>query len=137
VVSPTYNTWGLMGGRRGIDIWNQLPYLGHSPVYHALHIYPIQITHISLSCTVYDREMWIFAEFTCKDNEQQKRMCMPFELIGTIPTNYQPLKLGRFLRQSPSFLQQQPEVCKVGHFCGQGLFNANSIVEVAPITHCH
>ena len=50
---------GLVGGKRGIDMfyWNMLPYLGHYPACVLPPTYLLQITHISLLCTVCDREI--------------------------------------------------------------------------------
>ena len=38
-------------------------YLRYKPVYHP-PTYSLQIPHISLSCTVCDKDIWVFVEFT-------------------------------------------------------------------------
>ena len=53
---------------------------------------------------------------------QQKRMCMPFEWIGTIMTKYQPLGEDSD-GKSPSFLQHLPQVSKVGHTIDRPISN--------------
>ena len=54
-----------------------------------LHIYPLQIPHISLSCMVWDRKTWVLWKSQVSKDilAQQKRMCILFECIGTkVPT---------------------------------------------------
>ena len=63
------------------------------------------LPHILLSCTVCDRTIWVFVKFT-KLNERES---MPFEWIGTIPTEYQPHREDS-VGKSPSFLQLLPQV---------------------------
>ena len=107
----TYNTWGLMEGRRGIDIswWNKPPYLRNKPVYSPLKNTP--------DLPVMHGEVWVFVEFKKnfqRPSTQRKVMCMPFVRIGTILTKYQPLREDSDSK-SPSFFQHLPQVCKVGH----------------------
>ena len=84
VVWTTYNTWGLMGSCMEGNLHGLMEhaytYLRYKPVYHP-PTYSLQKPHISLSCTVCDKEMWVFVEFTKsfpKIFNTTKRMCMPF-----------------------------------------------------------
>ena len=76
--------WGIGGEFTYPHTWP-----AHRPMYHPpTHL--LQIPYISLSCTVCDREIWVFAEFTKNFRKMfRKKMCISFEWIGTIPTEYQ------------------------------------------------
>ena len=61
---------------------------------------------VFLSCTVCDRKtwgLWKSQRIFQRHFTQRKRMCMPFEWIGTISTKYQPLGEDSD-GKSPSFL---------------------------------
>ena len=99
---PYLQHLGLGGGLEGK--WHVL--LEQSPIHKAQTsipppIYPLQIPHISRPCHAQcvTRRCGIHKVLQ-RCLTQQKRMCMPFELNGTILTTYQPLG-GRFQRQIP------------------------------------
>ena len=64
---------------------------------------PFKIPHISLLCTVRDREIWISVEFT-KIFPKTFNAMKQFEWIGTTPNKYQPPQEDSD-DKSPSFLQ--------------------------------
>ena len=105
----------LDGGRRGIDIsYNGTsPHIpGAQPAYHPL-TYLLQIPHISLLCTVCDRKIWVFVEFTKNfpntfNTENDIVLCNLSGLGQSRLSSYQ--SLGEDSKdKSPSFLQHLPQ----------------------------
>ena len=89
VVCPTYNTWGLMGGRRGIDIiilMEQVLIPGAQTCAPSLRMpykHPISLSHahcVTGRCGY----LWNSQRVFQRQLTQQKRMCIPYEWIGTI-----------------------------------------------------
>ena len=68
-------------------LMEQAPIPGVQTCLPSLYIPPI----FPPSCTVCDREIWVFVEFTKnfpKTFNTTKENVMPFEWIGTIPTKH-------------------------------------------------
>ena len=107
---------GLDGGRRRIDIskWNKTPYQGHVLVFVRDTTYPLQIHNISLACTVGDREIWVFVEFTKNFLNTMKENGYAISVHWDDP-NQVLTPRGTFRWQSPSFLQHPPQISKVGY----------------------
>ena len=110
---PLYtDTRGLMEGRRGIDsphTWGT-----------NLHTIPLHTPQISLSCTVCDREIWVFVEFT---KNLPKTFNTTKENVYAIWVDWDNLDWvlatpsGKILTTNPPLFSNicLIKVCKVGH----------------------
>ena len=77
--------------------------------------YPLhttQIPHVSLLCTVCDREIWV--EFTRNFPTTLNTECVCHMDLRGFVTKYEPFGEDSDC-ESPSFLQHPPQVFKVGH----------------------